>query len=53
MVKILKGSEGTVKVIFPCNPVLVEKIRYIDGRKWHSEEKFWSLPNTDEILERM
>jgi len=39
MVKILKTDENTVKVIFPYNPEHVKKIKAIDGRKWHTEEK--------------
>jgi len=47
IVKIIKGESGRILVSFSYNPVLVEKIKTIEGRRWHPEEKYWSFPNTD------
>ncbi len=51
--KPFKLGEENIKIIFPFNLVLVEKIRTIEGKKWHPEEKYWSLPNNNGILEKI
>ncbi len=32
-------------VSFPYGLVLVSKVKTIEGRRWHPEEKHWSFPN--------
>jgi len=34
------------------NPSYVSKIKTIEEYKWHPEEKYWSFPNTNGILEK-
>ena len=36
--------EGEVRMVTPYNPDFVEAVRKIPGRKWHKEEKLWSVP---------
>jgi hypothetical protein len=31
-----KDSSGSIAVTFPYDPQLVEKVRTIEGRRWHS-----------------
>jgi hypothetical protein len=38
-----KDLSGRIIVSFPCVPLLVEKIKSIDGRRWHPSEKHWSF----------
>jgi len=52
-IRILKEESGRIKVSFPYNPFLVEKVKAIEGRRWHPEEKFWSVPNTPDVLEKL
>jgi len=53
-IKIEKENNGRIKVAFPYyNPSYVSKIKSIQGYKWHPEEKYWSLPNTDGTLEKI
>ena len=49
----VRREDGFIKVAFPYNPDYVEKIKSIKGHRWHPEEKYWSFPNSDGILERI
>jgi len=48
-----KDKSGRIVVSFPYNPLLVEKVKSIDGRRWHPVEKHWSFPNKDDTLEKI
>jgi len=53
-IKVEKEDSQKIKVIFPYyNPSYVSKIKTIEGYKWHPEEKYWSFPNTNGILEKI
>lgn len=53
MIQVLKQNENAIKVIFPFNPELVMKIKSISGRKWNPDGKYWIVPNTPDILNRL
>ncbi len=42
-----------IKVTFDYNPIYVERVRTIPGRKWHPEEKYWTFPFSKQILEQV
>mgnify|MGYP001201156324 CR=1 FL=1 len=42
-----------ITVAFPYDPQLVEKVKPIEGRKWHKDRKCWSFPDSDGTLERI
>jgi integrase/recombinase XerD len=49
-------SESTrteITVAFPYNPLRVEKVRTIEGRKWHKDRKCWNFPDSDGTLEKI
>jgi len=48
-----KDSLGQITVFFPYDSLLVQKVKTIDGRKWHPKEKYWSFPNSDGTLEKI
>ena len=48
-----KDSSGRIVVSFPYDPFLIEKVKTIDGRRWHPEQKHWSFPDTDGVLEKI
>lgn len=53
-IKLEKWDNERIKVTFPhYSPFYVFKIKSIAGCRWHPEEKFWSLPNTDKILKKI
>lgn len=53
IIRVQKDKNGFQKVSFPYNPQFVQKIKTIDGHRWHPEGKYWSFPDTDGTLERI
>ena len=50
-IQISYDPSGRLTVSFPYDPLLVEKVKTIDGRRCNPVEKHWSFQNTEEILE--
>jgi ribosomal protein L18E len=50
VVSIDSLNEHVLIVRFSYSKKLVEKIRQIEGRRWHEEEVYWTIPN---ILENI
>jgi hypothetical protein len=48
-----KDASGEILVSFPHDPLLVQKVKTIDGRRWHPAEKHWSFPQLDGMLEKI
>jgi hypothetical protein len=44
-----KDASGEIVVSFPYDPLLVQKVKTIDGRRWHPAEKHWSFPIGREV----
>ena len=40
-IKIMKGDSGRIRNTLPHNPVFVEKVKIIKGRRWYSEDKYY------------
>ena len=53
VIRIGLKETGRIAVTVPYNPKLVTKVKGIEGRRWHPEEKIWSLPATDGMVERL
>lgn len=49
-IQISKDPSCHIIVSFPYDHLLVEKVKSIDGRRWHPAEKYWSFPNENGIL---
>ena len=52
-IQISKDPSGRIIVSFPYDPLLVEKVKTIDGRRWHPVEKHWSFPKLDGMVEKI
>ncbi len=52
-IKISEMANGRIEVAFPYNPSYIAKIKTIRGYRWHPEEKYWSFPSDDGILEKV
>ena len=50
---VSKENSKRIIVTFPYDPELVEKVKTIDGRKWHKDKKYWSFPDTNGTLEKI
>ncbi|HET7629524.1 MAG TPA: site-specific integrase, partial [Bacillales bacterium] len=47
------GKDGELIVRLPYSEARVAKIRKFQGRRWHHDEKYWTLPHTQEHLEQL
>jgi len=52
-IQISNDPSGRIIVSFLYDPLLVEKVKSINGRRWHPAEKHWSFPKLDGILEKI
>ncbi len=52
-IRILKEEPSRVRISFPYNPTYVTQIKTIPGSWWHSKEKYWTVPYSDWIIERL
>ncbi len=52
-IQISNDPSGRIIVSFPYDPLLVVKVKTIDGRRWHPVEKHWSFPKLDGMLEKI
>lgn len=44
------GEEGRLIVRIPYSPDHVAKIKTVVGRRWHQQEKHWTVPRTDRTI---
>ncbi|MDI7260596.1 MAG: hypothetical protein QME90_11825 [Thermodesulfobacteriota bacterium] len=49
-IQVSNDPSGRTIVSFPYDPLLVSKVKTIDGRKSNPAKKDWSFPHTDGIL---
>ena len=49
-IQIRTGDAGRLIVLLPYTPERVSKIKTVDGRRWHQQEKHWTVPHTEGIL---
>ena len=52
-INISNDPSGRIIVSFPYDPVLVARVKTIDGRRWHPAEKHWSFSKLDGMLEKI
>ena len=52
-VKVRPGDNGRLIVTFSYSPERVKKIKTIPGKWWHPEEKYWTVPSTAGMVERL
>ncbi len=52
-IRISNDSSGRIIVSFPYDPLLVVKVKTINGRRWHPVEKYWSFSKLNGTLEKI
>ena len=52
MIRFIRDGER-IKICFPYNPDCISKIKAIEGYRWHPEEKCWSVPHFDGVIEKV
>jgi site-specific recombinase XerD len=53
IISVKSGEEGRLVVQFPYTPERVFAIKKVPGRKWHSDGRFWSVPNQEGIMQKL
>ena len=53
IVFVTSGEEGRLLVQFPYTPERVSAIRKVPGRKWHADDRYWSVPDQEKTLEAL
>ena len=49
-IQIRQGAPGNLIVLVPYTPERVEKIKTVTGRRWHQQEKHWTVPQTPKAI---
>jgi integron integrase len=49
-IRMRPGEEGSLIVHVPYSPDHVAKIKTVVGRRWHQQEKHWTVPRTDRTI---
>ncbi|MGH7411442.1 MAG: hypothetical protein ACREJ6_10360, partial [Candidatus Methylomirabilis sp.] len=52
-IRIKPGEAGRLIVVVPYDSNRVAKIKTVGGRRWHPEEQYWTVPNTEGGLARL
>ncbi|HET7657031.1 MAG TPA: site-specific tyrosine recombinase/integron integrase [Bacillales bacterium] len=52
-IQVEPGSSGQLIIRFPYSEERVAKIRKFQGRRWHQELKYWTIPHTKEHLHQL
>lgn len=47
------AGDSRLRVFFAYHPEAVARIKAIPGRRWHPEEKCWSIPHTDQAIAQL
>lgn len=53
LIQIKPGEAERLKLLIPYDAASVAKIKAILGRRWHPEEKCWSVPHSEDMVERL
>jgi site-specific recombinase XerD len=53
IIHVTDGEGGRLIVRFSYSPERLEAIRTVPGRRWHGDEKYWSVPHDDETLRQL
>ena len=53
LIQIKSGEAERLKLLIPYDATWVAKIKAIPGRRWHPKEKCWSVPRSENMVERL
>lgn len=53
MIVYIQREKATLLVNFKYTPDSVTKIKTISGYHWNSKDKYWTVPNTMENIQRL
>lgn len=53
VITLSRDLSGKITVIFQYHPQLVTKVKTIEGRKWHPDKKYWTVPYSEGVIEKI
>jgi site-specific recombinase XerD len=53
MISLKMGTGGEIEIRFPYDPVLVERVKGLPGRRYHKEGTYWTVPGGEENWRRL
>ena len=52
-IQIAPAKAGRLKIVLPYHPDRIAKIKRVEGRRWHAEGRYWTVPRTDDTLSHL
>ena len=52
-VKITRGSSDNLIIALPYHPTYVKQIKSFKGSFWHPKEKYWTIPYSDFVIDKI
>lgn len=52
-VRVIKDKTGKLRITFPYDPTYVKKIKEFEGSWWHPKEKYWTIPYSDGVVDKI
>ena len=52
-IRVGAGAWGRLIVQFPYSPDHVVKVKTVAGRRWHAQERHWTVPRGGETLGKL
>ncbi|MCL0089850.1 phage integrase N-terminal SAM-like domain-containing protein [Dehalococcoidia bacterium] len=53
LIQIEPGEAERLKLLIPYDATWVAKVKAIPGHRWHPKEKCWSVPRSENMVERL
>jgi hypothetical protein len=53
VINISKDASGRIIVFFSHDLQFVAKVKTIEGRKWHPDKKYWTVPYSEGVIEKI
>jgi hypothetical protein len=53
MIKVLLAKIKRLKIIFPYYPVIIGRVKTIQGNYWTADKKQWRIPDSKDVLSKI
>jgi len=50
LIQIAPTEAGRLKIVLPCHPDWIAKIKSLKRRQWHAEGRYWTVPRAEGTL---
>lgn len=52
-IRITRGNNGQLCIVFPYSPELVDKMKTVEGRTWYRDKKYWTVPDDERVIQQL